>query len=471
MTYDRRPEATSFRMHSVFSTSTYTERRAALRAACGSAPILLIGHRHVSRNYPDNTYPFRQNSHVLYYCGIDRPDCALVLDQGGDVLYGPPEDIDDVVWHGPHETLEESAARAGITDVRDIAGLGEWLCGADTARYLAPFRSNVAEWMAGMKGCSLDALRAGQCDELAAAIAAQRSVKSDEEVAEIEEALGVTHDMHVASYRATRPGATEADVAAAVQHVALAKDRAQSYNPIITVRGEVLHNNHYHNTLESGQLLLNDSGAESRLGYASDITRTCPVDGRYSDRQRAIYDVVLKSQLDAIDAIKPGVPYKDVHLTSARVIAEGLTEIGLMKGDPEAAVAVGAHALFFPHGVGHMIGLDVHDMEDLGDVVGYGPALRRDDQFGLNFLRLARPLEAGFVVTVEPGIYFIPALIDRWRADARHGDFIDYERVETYKDFGGIRIEDDVLCTDTGSRVLGPGIPKTADEVEAVMAG
>ena len=209
----------------------------------------------------------------------------------------------------------------------------------------------------------------------------------------------------------------------------------------------------------------------SRLGYASDITRTCPVDGRYTDRQRAVYDVVLDSQLAAIDVIKEGVPYRDVHLTSARVIAEGLTSLGLMKGDPAEAVSAGAHALFFPHGVGHMIGLDVHDMEDLGDVVGYGPELTRADQFGLNFLRLARPLVAGNVVTVEPGVYFIPALIDRWRADGTGAAFIDYDKVEDYKDFGGIRIEDDVLCTESGSRVLGPGIPKVADEVEAIMAG
>jgi len=437
----------------------------------GDAVILLVGHRHVSRNYPDNVYPFRQNSHVLYYCGIDRTDCALVMAPGGDILFGPPEDIDDVVWHGPHETLEESAARASIADVRDIAGLSEWIGGSDGVRYLAPFRSNVAEWFARMRGCTLDAMRSGQCVELAAAINAQRSVKSAEEIAEIEEALEVTRDMHLASYRATRPGVSEADVAAAVQQVALAKDRAQSYNPIITVRGEVLHNNHYHNTLESGQLLLNDSGAESRLGYASDITRTCPVDGRYTDRQRAVYDVVLDSQLAAIDVIKEGVPYRDVHLTSARVIAEGLTSLGLMKGDPAEAVSAGAHALFFPHGVGHMIGLDVHDMEDLGDVVGYGPELTRADQFGLNFLRLARPLVAGNVVTVEPGVYFIPALIDRWRADGTGAAFIDYDKVEDYKDFGGIRIEDDVLCTESGSRVLGPGIPKVADEVEAIMAG
>lgn len=455
----------------MFPTSTYLQRRQALRAAMGDATILLIGHRMVPRNYPQNTFPFRQNSHVLYYCGISRPDVALVMTPDGDALFGPPEDIDDVVWHGPHETLDEAASKAGITDVRDIAGLGNWLKAANGVRYLTPYQDNVLNWMAELSGRSAAEVAAGQCGDLAASICSQRSIKTEEEVAEIEEALSVTRAMHLASYRATRPGVKESDVAAAVQQVALSQDRAQSYNPIITVRGEVLHNNDYHNTLEAGQLMLNDSGAESRNWYASDITRCCPVGGSFSDKQRAIYDVVLRSQLEAIDAIAPGVPYKDVHLTSARVIAEGLTAVGLMKGDPADAVAQGAHALFFPHGVGHMLGLDVHDMEDLGDVVGYQPGVARSDQFGLNFLRLAKPLEPGFVVTVEPGIYFIPALIDRWKTEGHLAEFIDYDAVETYKGFGGIRIEDDVLCTQAGSRVLGPAIPKEASEVEAAMAG
>lgn len=455
----------------MFPTTTYAERRQVLRAAMSDATVVLIGHRMVPRNYPHNTYPFRQNSHVLYYCGISRPDVALVMGPDGDVLFGPPGDIDDVVWHGPHETLEEVAAKAGISDVRDVAGLSEWLRAANDVRYIRPYQDNVINWMADLWGKASAEISAGQCGELAAKICAQRSVKTDEEIAEIEEALSVTRAMHLASYRATRPGVKESDVAAAVQQVALSADRAQSYNPIITVRGEVLHNNDYHNTLEAGQLMLNDSGAESPCWYASDITRCCPVDGRFTDRQRAIYDVVLQSQLAAIDAFAPGVSYEDVHLTSARVIAEGLTALGLMRGDPAEAVAQGAHALFFPHGVGHMLGLDVHDMEDLGDVVGYEPGVARSTQFGLNFLRLAKPLEAGFVVTVEPGVYFIPALIDRWRADNKLADFIDYDTVETYKGFGGVRIEDDVFCTASGPRVLGPPIPKEASEVEVAMVG
>lgn len=455
----------------MFPTATYQDRRRGLRAAMGNATVLLCGHQAVPRNYPANVFPFRQNSHVLYYCGVSRADVALVLTAGEEILFGPPEHIDDVVWHGPHETLDQAAAKAGIGTVRDIADLGDWLtsAGGDLS-YLPPYQTNVLNWLSTLLRKPPADVAGGGSEPLARAICDQRSRKTDDEIAEIEDALAVTHDMHVASMRATRPGVRESEVAAVVQQVALAHDRAQSYNPIITVRGEVLHNNHYGNLLGAGQLLLNDSGAESPMFYASDITRTCPVNGTYDERQRAIYDVVLKSQLDAIAAIKPGVLYRDVHLVSAHVIAAGLISLGVMRGDPDAAVAAGAHALFFPHGVGHMLGLDVHDMEDLGDVVGYAPGEARSDQFGLSYLRLARPLESGNVVTVEPGIYFIPALIDRWRAEDQHADFIDYDAAESYKDFGGVRIEDDVLCTDSGSRVLGPVIPKTADEIEAVMA-
>jgi Xaa-Pro aminopeptidase len=270
--------------------------------------------------------------------------------------------------------------------------------------------------------------------------------------------------------RAARPGVRESDVAAAVQQIALAEDRAQSYNPIVSVRGEVLHNNTYDNVLEPGQMLLNDSGAESPRFYASDITRCCPIGGRFTPEQKGVYDAVLAAQHAAIQAIRPGVRFKDIHLAACRVMVEGLCEVGLMSGDPAEAVTAGAHALFFPHGLGHMLGLDVHDMEDLGDVVGYPEGAPRSTQFGLNFLRLSRELEPGFVFTIEPGCYFIPALIDRWRELRLHREFIRYERLESFRNFGGIRIEDDLLCTEDGYRILGEPIPKSPEEVEAAMA-
>jgi Xaa-Pro aminopeptidase len=247
------------------------------------------------------------------------------------------------------------------------------------------------------------------------------------------------------------------------------RNRQQAYPPIVTVHGEVLHNHGYDNVLEDGQLLLIDAAAESPRFYASDITRTFPVNGRFNTEQAAVYQIVLRSQMAAIALIKPGVPYREVHSQICHVMAEGLRTMGLMKGNPADAVAAGAHALFFPHGLGHMLGLDVHDMEDLGDVVGYPKGQKRDPQFGLNFLRLSRPLEPGFVVTVEPGIYFIPALIDRWRNERLHRDFINYDKLDPFRNLGGIRIEDNVLVTRAGARVLGPGIPKTIPEVEAAM--
>ena len=270
---------------------------------------------------------------------------------------------------------------------------------------------------------------------------------------------------------AMQPGRTEAEVAAALQAAALAHDRQMAFGPIVSVRGEVLHNPHYTNTLNDGDLLVIDAGAESLRWYASDITRAFPVSGRFSSEQRDIYEVVLAAQEAAIAAAAPGQTNRDLHLLAARTIASGLRDLGLMRGDVDAAVEAGAHALFFPHGLGHMLGQDVHDMEDLGDAVGYSSGTQRASQFGLNFLRLARTLEPGFVITVEPGVYFIPALVERWRLENRHTEFIDYDRVMRLLGLGGVRIEDDLLITSDGARVLGPPIPKAVDEVEALLAG
>ncbi|MCA9322633.1 MAG: aminopeptidase P family protein [Planctomycetes bacterium] len=454
-------------------TMTYRARRAALREL-GTGRALFLGLDEAPRNYRANPYPFRQDSHFLYFTGISQPDLALVIDlaSGEEVLYGPPSDLDDVVWHGPKPTLAETAAAAGIAEVRDLDQLASDLKqGKGSIRYLPPYRESSRARHMELTNSLAGVIASNSCRELAHAVAELRLVKSDAEIAEIENALAVTAEMHRASMRATRPGVMESAVAAATQAVALAADRQQAYNPIISVRGEVLHNHEHGNRLEAGQLLLNDSGAESPMFYASDITRTVPVTGRFDPRQREIYEIVLAAQLGAIAATGPGRPYLEVHLESCRIITNGLIQAGIMKGNADAAVEAGAHALFFPHGLGHMLGLDVHDMEDLGeDIVGYLPNQARSTQFGLSFLRCARPLAEGHVVTSEPGIYFIPALIDRWSQDGQHRDFINYDRLDAYRDFGGIRIEDDVLCTASGRRVLGPGIEKTVAEIEALMA-
>jgi len=398
---------------------------------------------------------------------------ALLLPDGEEVLYGTPEHPDHLVWFGPREGLTDHAAAAGFGSTAAMADLGarieELQGGGVTVQYLPPYRPARSVQLSNLFGLTVAEVAENVSQALIRAVVAQRSIKTAAEVAEIEEALTVTAGMYSAAMRAAGPGRSEAEVAAALRLPALANDRQLAFLPIVTVHGEVLHNESYANTLQDGQLLLVDSGAESARFYASDVTRTFPVSGRFLAEQRDIYRVVLRAQLEAIAAASPGRTNRDVHLSAARATAEGLRELGLMQGDVDEAVAEGAHALFFPHGIGHMLGLDVHDMEDLGDAVGYPEGEPRSEQFGLGFLRLAKPLEPGFVITIEPGVYFIPALIDRWQAEGRHTDFIRYDRLEPFKSFGGIRIEDDVLITDAGSRVLGPPIPKTVDEIEGVL--
>ncbi len=456
------------------NASTYSARRSALRRAVPDGAILILGNDEAPRNYVDNVYPFRQDSHLLYYAGVSQARLAVLIEPGGrTVLYGTPEHRDDVIWHGPHATLEDHAAAAGISDFDDFGNLadrlGEFAAGGTKIHYLPPYRAQRRFALSRLLGTDPREVAGQTSVELVRAVAAQRSIKEEAEIAEIEDALAVTALMYRATLRAAGPGLTEAQVAAAHQMEAIAADRQQAFNPIVTVSGEVLHNTTYDGTLANGDLLLVDSGAESSRFYASDITRTMPVSGHFTGQQRDVYEVVLAANMSAIAAASPERTNRELHLLAARTVAAGLKDIGLMKGDVDEAVEAGAHALFFVHGLGHMLGIDVHDMEDLGDVVGYAQGEERSTQFGLAYLRLARKLEPGFVITIEPGIYFIPALIDRWQADGLHKDFICYDRLAAYRDFGGIRIEDDVLITAEGSRVLGPPIPKSVADVEAAM--
>jgi len=309
-------------------------------------------------------------------------------------------------------------------------------------------------------------------DILIKAVVDQRSVKSEEEIEQIEIALEVTGDMHQTAMKISRPGVYEREVVGKIEGISFSHGFQMAFPTIFTINGQILHNHYHGNVLQEGRLVVNDSGSETAMHYASDITRTFPVGGKFSPKQREVYEVVLNAQQTAIESIRPGVKYRDVHLKAAITIASGLKELSLMKGDMAEAVKEGAHGLFFPHGIGHMMGLDVHDMEDLGEnFVGYDEKTKRSSQFGLAYLRLARELKPGFVVTVEPGVYFIPALIDKWKAEKKHVQFIDYEKVDEFREFGGIRIEDDVLVTESGHRVLGKHIPKTVEEVEATSLG
>mgnify|MGYP001829039827 CR=1 FL=1 len=453
---------------------TYRERRQKLREAIPDGAILIMGNTAASRNYEDNVFPFRQDSHFLYYVGVSSPGMALLLDGDGDEwLFGPAEGPDDIVWVGPKPGIEDHAAAAGVASwgvsedlrerVRARAGRG------DIVHYLPPYRAQRRFELADLLDSDPRTVNLGVSDDLMRAVLAQRMIKGAEEIAEIEEALAVTADMYRAAMAAAGPGRTESEILAVLVVQAAARGVQLAFNPIVTVRGEILHNETYLNTAADGDLMLIDSGAESTGFYASDITRTFPVSGRFSDRQREIYELVLRAQSAVIDAASPERSNKELHLIAARTIAGGLVDSGLMQGNPDDAVAEGAHALFFPHGIGHMLGLDVHDMEDLGDMVGYPEGEQRSTQFGLSLLRMTRPLEPGFVITVEPGIYFNPVLIDRWQAEGMHRDFIRYDRLDALRGFGGVRLEDDVLITQDGCRVLGPPIPKTVDEVEAAV--
>jgi len=454
------------------NAETYRSRRETLRSTVDGGAILILGNNDAPKNYLDNVYPFRQDSHFLYYAGVNETGMAALIEPDGrDILFGRPYDPDDLVWHGPRPYVGDHAEASGFAADRDIAELGSVLAGlvasGVTIHYLPPYRAERSFQLATLLDRDPRRIENGVSRDLVRAVCAQRLVKSYEEIVEIEDALFVTAQMYQVAMTEARPGRLEAEIAGLMQARALELGRQQAFTPIVSVRGEVLHNHSYDNTLSDGDLLLMDSGAESPSWYASDITRTFPVNGTFTSRQRGIYEIVLAAQMSVINAASPAHDNKEMHRLAARTIAGGLTALGLMKGNPDDAVEVGAHALFFPHGIGHMMGLDVHDMEDLGDIVGYPEGEERSTQFGLAFLRMTRKLEPGFVIPVEPGIYFIPALIDQWRGENRHAEFIDYQRVEEYKGFGGIRIEDDLLITDDGCRVLGPGIPKTVDEVEA----
>ncbi|MEY3050859.1 MAG: hypothetical protein RLY31_644 [Bacteroidota bacterium] len=462
----------------MFSTQTYQSRREALRRQVGSGIILLPGNNEMPMNYRANTYPFRQDSHFLYFFGLDQPHLAGILDteSGEDWLFGDELTMEDIIWTGPQPGLKDRAGKVGVSRVLPYKELPVYLLEAASKgreiHFTPPYRHDTMIFLSRSLGISFDNLKDSASLALIRAIVAQRSVKSEEELAEMDRAVDISGAMHVAVMQAAKPGQQEAALAGIAAGIATGLGGQLAYGIILSVQGQILHNHHYGNTLRPGQLLLGDHGAETALHYAGDLTRTCPVSPAFTTRQKEIYEIVLGAETAAIDGLRPGRTYLDVHLEAARNMAEGLKSLGLMKGDMAEAVSVGAHALFFPHGLGHMIGLDVHDMEDLGeDHVGYSEQVQRSKLFGTAYLRMGRALEPGFTLTVEPGLYFIPELIDLWRSEGKFKDFIAYEILERWRDFGGIRIEDNVVVTDSGARVLGNPVPKTVAAVEALRSG
>ncbi|HHS12268.1 MAG TPA: aminopeptidase P family protein [bacterium] len=460
----------------MFKAEIYKQRRNILKKRMKSGRMYFPGNAESPMNYPANPYPFRQDSTFLYYWGLDLPGLTAVLDVDRDeaILFGDDFTVDDIVWMGPQPTLAENAARVGVGTVRPMADLEKWIQpeSRESLHFLPPYRAENRIALQRLTGIPADEIGKHVSVDFIRAVAAQRSVKSAGEVEEIEKALKISYDMVRLAMSMVRPGMIEQEVYGAVEGLVLSRGSRVSFPVICSVHGETLHNHHHHHIMEEGQLLVLDSGAESPGHYASDITRTIPVSGSFSPEQRAIYEICLKANEKAIDMMKPGVPFREVHLRAATIIAGGMKDLGFMKGDTDEAVAAGAHALFFPHGLGHMMGLDVHDMENLGeDYVGYSDQVKRSDQFGLAYLRMGKPLEEGHVITVEPGIYFIPELADQWKTQKKFTEFIDYNQVSSYIGFGGVRIEDDVLITPDGHRVLGKPIARSPGDVEAWCAG
>lgn len=457
----------------MFNSKTYIARRAELKKKLKSGLVLFLGNNEAPMNYADNTYSFRQDSTFLYYFGLDQAELAAVidLDENKETIFGNDFTIDEIVWMGPQPTIKQRASKCGVKFIAPTSEL-EKVCSAAIKQgrkihFVPQYRHENILRMHKLLGIAPKYVNEYSSMLLIKAIAEQRQVKSKEEITEIEKAIEISYEMQTTAMRFAKPGMYEREVMGFIAGLAMSLGSGTSFPIIFSRHAETLHNHYYGNRLKEGDLVVNDSGAETILHYASDITRTFPVSGKFTQKQKDIYEIVLISQLVSISEIKPKVTFKSVHLKCAEVMVDGLKALGLMKGNSKSAVEAGAHALFFPHGLGHLLGLDVHDMENFGENnFGYDEKLKRSTQFGLKSLRYAKPLVQDVVLTVEPGLYFIPTLIDKWQGEKKFADFINYEKVNEYRNFGGIRIEDDVIVTKNGCRVLGKPIPKAVEDVE-----
>ena len=465
----------------MFNKETYVGRRAELKRLVGSGIIVMFGNNESPANFPNNGYyPFRQDSSFLYYFGQKRDGLVGVIDidQDRETLLGDDISIDDIVWYGSVDSVADMAAQVGVAHSAPMKTL-KTVCN-DAMRnkrqihFLPPYRADIKIQIFDLLGIHPNQQKESASMQLIRAVVKMRSVKTAEEIAELERAAAIGYKMHTTAMRLIRPGVTEKYVSGQVDGVAHSYGSMVSFPTIFSQHGEIMHGNPSMAPLESGRLALCDAGAETMEHYCSDNTRTCPVSGKFTQRQLEIYSIVEDCHDHALEVARPGVKYADVHFSVCRLMFDRLKELGLAKGDTEEAVRAGAHAMFLPHGLGHMMGMDVHDMESFDQInVGFDEETRPNlEQFGTNCLRMGRRLEEGFVVTDEPGIYFIPALIDEWRASGHCAEFLNFDRLETYKDFGGIRIEDDLLITADGCRFIGQDrIPYHPKDVEAYMAG
>ncbi|NLU39717.1 MAG: aminopeptidase P family protein [Bacteroidales bacterium] len=458
----------------MFDKQLYITRRRILKEKIKQGVILFFGNDESPMNYPDNPYHFRQHSSFLYYFGIDRPSLAAIIDVENDeeIVFGDELTIDDIIWMGNVPTLSEECQKVGINSVLPIVKLYTILREAQASdrniHFLPPFRPENKIKLLRLLNIRPDQFNQKSSEDLVKVVISQREIKDEFEIAEIDKAVNWTVDMHEKAISMARPGMFEAEIAAAVTQIPLERQGYISFPVIASINGAVLHNHYHGNQLKEGQLFLLDAGAETPSCYAGDLTSTFPVSKKFSDKQREIYQIVLDAHYGSASCLKPGITFKEVHFEACRIIFNGLKSLGLTKGNTEEAIAEGAHALFFPHGLGHMMGLDVHDMEDLGEInVGYNGETK-SSQFGLRSLRLAKELKPGFVLTIEPGIYFIPELIKLWQSEQKFSQFINYAQVEKYLDFGGIRIEQNYLITPDSNRLLGRKKPMEISEIEAL---
>jgi Xaa-Pro aminopeptidase len=461
----------------LFDKQVYIDRRQVLKQNMGhDGIILLMGNEDSSMNYKDNCYPFRQDSSFLYYIGLDTHGLAAIIDtdSGEETVFGNELSIDDIIWTGVLPTVSEMAGLVGVSQTNPYNEITHYIHKALTdgrkIHILPPYRPENKIKLAAWLNKSLGDLADSVSLKLVKAIIKQRLIKSALEVSEMEKAVSISVDMQLAVIKHTRPGIKEYELVAKAHEVAAAHNARLGYPAIITTHGQTLHTHYYGNTLQEGRMVLSDIGAENNMHYGGDLTRTFPVGRTFTAKQSELYETVLSAFNHAVSLLKPGVRYRDIHLAACKKLVEGLKQAKLMKGNVDDAVEAGAHTMFFQCGLGHMLGMDTHDMEDLGEqYVGYTDTLRKETAiFGLKSLRLGRELEDGFVLTVEPGIYIIPELIDRWEAEKKYADFINYDVLNTYRDFGGIRTEDNFLITATGSKLLGKYLPTSLKEIEGL---
>ncbi|MFI3266061.1 MAG: aminopeptidase P family protein [Rikenellaceae bacterium] len=461
----------------MFSSDKYAARRAKLRNDIESGIILLPGNRESSTNYPSNTYHFRQDSTFLYFFGLNVPELVGVIDadSGVEMLVGEDITIDDIIWMGVQPTINAMAQSVGVTRSCGYAAFEQYINDAVKAgrriHFLPPYRADITIFLSELLGMPYRQVSKNISVKLALGVVAQREAKDAEEIEEIERACRIGYMMHTKAMSMCREGLKEQDIAGEIEGIAMRYGAGVSFASIVSQDGQTLHNHYHGNELKNGRLLLVDAGAETNMNYCSDYTRTFPVSGKFTTKQKEIYEIVLAAHDHAFNISKSEMLYRDIHLDCCKELVKGLKELGLMKGDVDAAVEAGAHFLFMPHGLGHNMGLDVHDMENIGEkYVGYDQETERSEKLGQSSLRMGRRLREGFVMTVEPGIYFIPDLINKWKNEKLNTEFVNFDALDSYYDFGGIRIEDDILITKDSCRILGEDkIPSTVAEVEEFM--